>query len=97
MTERVAGGSAGGWVAALAAASVALLFAGSPASAARDGNVACVQAFLDFSRYDVGPMDGTLSKETLAAVRSTGSTDTARMADRSITIPPSHTAVPATL
>ena len=31
------------------------------------------------------------------AVRSTGSTETARIADRSITIPPSHTAVPATL
>ena len=29
--------------------------------------------------------------------RSTGSTETARIADRSITIPPSHTAVPATL
>jgi hypothetical protein len=30
-------------------------------------------------------------------MRSTGSTDTARIADRSITIPSSHTAVPATL
>ena len=33
----------------------------------------------------------------MRAVRSAGSTSTARMAERSITIPSSHTAVPATL